>query len=232
MKQTQNTTSELTSVFSVPLVFARHPAPERMNQALRELFLRCMEEGDRYRNPEERVYRNKELWESNFSLFDWTEAPVQELKQFCLTQLYHTIGEINGYGVDTLEKMHYGLESWFHVTRRGGFFGTHNHPNNSWSGVYCVAHDGDDPNSDSGKLVFLNPHSTSTMYIDWATANLKPPFSRAPIKLRLQAGQLVLFPSWLEHEVLPYDGDDLRITVAFNARFRYTGEEVRPHRAI
>lgn len=227
MNRPETATVEIKPVFSVPLAFALHPAPERLNQALRELFVRCSEDGDKHRNPEERVYRNKALWESNFNLFNWSEAPVQELKEFCLTQLYHTIGEINGYAPETLQKMHYGLESWFHVTRRGGFFGTHNHPNHSWSGVYCVAHDGDDPDSDSGKLVMLNPHSTSTMYIDWATANLKHPFSRAPIMLRLKAGQLVLFPSWLQHEVLPYDGDDLRITVAFNARFKYTGSEVR-----
>src|SRR5699024_9532199 len=104
------------------------------------------------RNPDEFVYRNEELWESNFSLFNWPEPAVQELKQFCLSQLYHTIGEINGSGAETLQKMHYGLELWLHVTRRGGFFGTHNPPNHSWSGVYCVAHDGDDPDSDSGKL--------------------------------------------------------------------------------
>jgi len=230
MNDNPTTAAEIKSVFSVPLAFAHHPAPDGMNRNLRELFVRCTEEGDRYRNPDEFVYRNKALYESNFSLFEWPEPPVQELKQFCLTQLYQLIAEINGYPQETLQRMHYRIESWFHVTRKGGFFGAHNHPNHSWSGVYCVAHDGDDPESDSGKLVFMNPHSTSTMYIDWATGSLKFPFSRAPVMLRLKPGQLVLFPSWLQHEVLPYEGDDLRITVAFNARFKYTGEEARPHR--
>ena len=38
-----------------------------------------------------------------------------------------------------------------------------------------------------------------------------------------QPGQLVMFPSWMLQEVLPYDGDDIRITAAFNARFRLAG---------
>ena len=52
-------------------------------------------------------------------------------------------------------------DCWFHVTRRGGFFGLHNHPMASWSGVYCVEpgrHDADKP--DSGMLTFLNPATT------------------------------------------------------------------------
>jgi len=86
-----------------------------------------------------------------------------------------------------------------------------------------VRHDGDDPDTDSGKLTFINPNLASNMYIDVTTAKLKYPYSSAPIALRLKPGQLVLFPSWLLHEVMPYKGTTERITVAFNARFRYTG---------
>ena len=33
-----------------------------------------------------------------------------------------------------------------------------------------------------------------------------------------EPGQLVLFPSWLAHRALPYDGVAERIVVSFNAR--------------
>lgn len=36
---------------------------------------------------------------------------------------------------------------------------------------------------------------------------------------KLEAGQLVLFPSWLNHQVLPHQGDGERIAVAFNTWF-------------
>jgi uncharacterized protein (TIGR02466 family) len=217
---------QIISSFAIPIVMAHHPDPDDLNSKLRDLFAERAAEGDRFSNPEPRVRRNKTLFESRFDLFDWPEPCVQNLKEFCFAQLYHTIAELNGYDRPTLSKMQYGCESWFHLTRRGGYFAAHNHPLHSWSGVYCVRHDGDDPDTDSGKLTFINPNYHGSMYMDVANARLKRPFGGAPILLRLQPGQLVLFPSWLLHEVMPYDGETERITVAFNVRFRYTGEGV------
>ena len=51
------------------------------------------------------------------------------------------------------------------------------------------------------------------------------PYGMGNMSLRLRPGQLVMFPSWLLHQVTPFEpeGDGLRITVAFNARFRLDG---------
>jgi hypothetical protein len=42
-------------------------------------------------------------------------------------------------------------------------------------------------------------------------------------------GQLVLFPSWLAHQALPYDGALDRVIVSFNASVHRTGGD-RMHR--
>lgn len=218
-----STDTQIINTFATPLAVAHLPKPETLNQALRDLFVERAAQGERYSNPEPRVKRNKTLFESRFNLFDWPEPCVQTLKNFCMEQLFGVIRELNGYDDEMLKDIHYQLESWFHITTNTGYFAAHNHPNHAWSGVYCVRHDGDDPDSDSGKLTFINPNLASNMYIDVTTAHLKYPYSSAPIMLRLKPGQLVLFPSWLLHEVMPYEGNTERITVAFNARFRYVG---------
>ena len=215
--------AEIIHAFATPIGVTHLPNPEGLNARLRELFLQRETKGDLYANPEPRVKRNKTLFESRFDLFEWPEACVQELRSFCIGQLYQMFQSLNGYDTQQLQQMHFALESWFHVTRGGGYFAAHNHPNHSWSGVYCVKHDGDEEESDSGKLCFINPNLASNMYVDAANVRMKRPFSGAPLMLRLQPGQLVLFPSWLLHEVMPYEGTTERITVAFNARFRYTG---------
>lgn len=215
--------AEIIHAFATPLGTTHLPDSEGLNARLRELFLQRETRGDLYANPEPRVKRNKTLFESRFDLFEWPEACVQELRSFCIGQLYQMFQSLNGYDTQQLQQMHFALESWFHVTRGGGYFAAHNHPNHSWSGVYCVKHDGDEEESDSGKLCFINPNLASNMYVDAANVRMKRPFSGAPLMLRLQPGQLVLFPSWLLHEVMPYEGTTERITVAFNARFRYTG---------
>ncbi len=221
---------EISPAFAVPLVFAVMPDCDALNAELRELFL-ARSQDDSYSHPTPLVQRNAALFESNFRLFDWPQASVQKLRTFCLSNLYRAVGELNGYDMETLKRLHVATEAWFHVTRRGGYFGAHNHPLHSWSGVYCVSHGSDDPASDSGRLVMLNPFALGTGYIDMGSAQLKLPYGAAHRRYRLAPGQLVLFPSWLQHEVLPFEGDEPRITVAFNARFQLQGVQ-RPNLPI
>lgn len=217
--------TQITTAFAVPMAIAHLENCEALNAQLRELFLQCESRGAEYANPEPFTIRNKQLFESKFSLFDWPDEPVRKLRDFCYAALYGVIRELNGYSVEELKRLHIACESWFHVTRRGGHFGMHTHPMHSWSGVYCVKHDGDDPNSTSGQLAFADPHAAARSYVDMAVARMRPPFNAGGQRMRLVPGQLILFPSWLLHEVLPYEGDTERITVAFNARFRMEGVE-------
>jgi uncharacterized protein (TIGR02466 family) len=215
--------TQINMAFAVPLVTSQLEDYASLNEELRSLFLKLEQQGDKYRNPEPFVVRNKPLFESKFTLFDWQYDSVRKLRDFCYAALYGVIRELNGYQTDELKRLHIACESWFHITRRGGYFGAHCHPMHSWSGVYCVKHEDDDPNSDSGLLSFIHPNVAARAYIDMATSRMGSPFSLGDHRMRLKPGQLVLFPSWILHEVLPYEGDSERITVAFNARFRMEG---------
>lgn len=210
------------TAYAVPLVNVQLDEADALNAELRSFFLECESQGERYANREALVQRNATLFESAFNLFDWKHPAVTKLRDFCLASLYHGVGELNGYDQPTLARLHVAMESWFHVTRKGGFFGAHNHPLHSWSGVYCVCQEGDEADEHSGRLTFISPFAMNTMFVDMASHKLKPPFHAGSWPVRLNPGQLVLFPSWLLHEVTPFNpaDDGLRITVAFNARFR------------
>jgi len=211
---------QIAPFFAVPFGLARLDDPARLNSELRALFLQRAAEGTRHANPRPLTQRNAAVFESHFQLFRWTEPCIKELKEFCWRELMRMVGELNGYDTAKLERIQIYSDSWFHVTRRGGFFALHNHPMASWSGVYCVdpgKSDADKP--DSGLLSFVNPTITSAMYLDVATAGIRGPFSYSIRHLRLEPGQLVLFPSWVLHDVKPYEGEGERITVAFNCWF-------------
>jgi uncharacterized protein (TIGR02466 family) len=208
---------QIRALFPVPFGFEQHPNPGPLNAALRALFLAREKEGARYANPGPITLRNEGLFESTFHLFSWPEPEIAELREFCLSRVAQMVTELNGYDEATRRRLDLKTDAWFHVTRRNGFFGVHNHPLASWSGVYCVAagaHDADQP--DSGLLNFLHPHIGQAMYVDPGNERLKQPFGIQNFGLPLQPGQLVLFPSWLLHQVLPFFGEDERITVAFN----------------
>ena len=211
---------EVTPFFAVPFGFAKLENCAALNRELRELFMRRAAEGSRYANLRPLTQRNRQVFESEFQLFRWPEPCVQQLKEFCWSHMLQMIGALNGYDSATIARLLIYNDAWFHVTRRGGFFGLHNHPNASWSGVYCVdpgQHDADKP--ESGALSFVSPAVISSMYMDAATANLRDPFAPTIRALRLEAGQLVVFPSWILHDVKPFQGEGTRITVAFNCWF-------------
>lgn len=226
----RSTMATITTAFAVPIVIEQFENPAPLNAELRALFLQCEAQGTRFSNPDPFTHRNAALFESTFDLFDWEHPAVARLRDFCLGRLYHSIGELCGYDLAALQRLHIAHESWFHLTRRGGYFGVHNHPMHSWSGVYCVCQEGDEGNPHSGTLTFISPYASNTMFVDMASHQFKPPFQTGAIPTRLVPGQLVLFPSWLLHEVTPFEpaGDGLRITVAFNTRFRMEGIQKPP----
>lgn len=213
----------IQGMFPVPFAFDRHADPQRLNAALRALFLAREAEGARYANPTPFTLRNAALFESHFDLFAWPQAEIAELREFCLSRVARLAGELNGYDEATRARLRISADAWFHVTRRNGYFGVHNHPMASWSGVYCVSpgeHDAGD--ADSGALTFIHPHAAGAMYIDAGNEAMRPPFGIGNLSYQLGAGQLVIFPSWVLHQVLPFHGEGERITVAFNCAIAQT----------
>jgi uncharacterized protein (TIGR02466 family) len=213
--------SSLTVQPMFPVAFAleRHPAPERLNAALRALFLAREPQPD-VRNPHPYTERNAALFESRFDLFQWPQPEIAEVRELCLSRTLQLVQRLNGYSAEQTRALRLRVESWFHITRRNGYFGVHNHPNASWSGVYCVDGGRPDPGcEDSGQLSFLHPLAGSAMYVDVGNAELKPPFNVQHLGYVLRPGDLVLFPSWLLHQVTPFFGEGERITIAFNCAF-------------
>ena len=63
------------------------------------------------------------------------------------------------------------------------------------------------------------PRHWPDSYLDAANRRLRTPFALKPREMRLEEGQVVVFPSYVFHEVTPFYGRDTRITVATNCWF-------------
>jgi uncharacterized protein (TIGR02466 family) len=211
---------EISPVFAVPLAQDTLPDAEALNAELKALLLSREAEGKRYANPNPSLQQQPGVFESDFNLFAWPEQCVQRLRHFCWTALGKTLQDLNSYGPEEMQRLQIYSHTWFHVTRRGGFTILHTHPMASWSGVYCVAAgETSEDRPDSGVLRFHNPHHYSNYFLDPGNSRLRAPYHHGTWNVRFKAGQLVLFPSWLQHEVMPFHGNDERITVAFNCWF-------------
>ena len=111
---------------------------------------------------------------------------------------------------------------WFQVSNRGAFHDVHTHGNCSWSGVYVVQVDPEerrraDPvlGALNGVTRFYGPPFARLggAHVDAGNAYLQPPH----VDVDPVPGQLVIFPSWLAHQAMPYVGEADRVIVSFNA---------------
>lgn len=123
---------------------------------------------------------------------------------------------------------------WFQVSNQGAFHDVHTHGNCSWSGVYCVQVDAPAQRTlhptygvHNGCTRFYGPHFAQLggAHVDLGNAYLQPPHVEvAPVP-----GQLLLFPSWLAHQALPYGGELDRVIVSFNASVHAAAGSDRLH---
>ena len=104
------------------------------------------------------------------------------------------------------------IESWANVNRFGAYNSIHSHPNSRWSGVYYVT---SNPEASlehplSGRFEFIDPRpAQSVAYFGENAVDKK--YLINPV-----AGQLLIFPSWLQHQVHPNFDNQPRISIAFN----------------
>jgi len=103
------------------------------------------------------------------------------------------------------------LSAWANVNRRGDYNQLHTHPGATWSGVYYVDH-GEAHDAAAGTAIHLydpNPARANLFFPELSTSN---------IVFKPEPGLMILFPSYVPHEVPPHHGKRERISIAFNLR--------------
>ena len=111
---------------------------------------------------------------------------------------------------------------WFQMSNGGAFHDVHSHGNCSWSGVYCVQVDPQERRVShptygpaNGVTRFFGPRfeRLGGARIDMGNAYLQD----AHLDFDPVPGLLLIFPSWLVHQALPYGGEQERVIISFNA---------------
>ncbi|MEJ1096193.1 MULTISPECIES: putative 2OG-Fe(II) oxygenase [unclassified Pseudoxanthomonas] len=217
------TTNEIQAtvhpLYAVPMLQCSIADANRLNSELTELFLDLEREGDRHRDPIKRDTQYG-IFESNFFLHQRSEAPIRKLFEFVRASLHTFIQGINQFTDQEMSNIVLDMHSWFHVTRKGGFQSLHNHPNASWSAIYCVD-PGDASQPESGAVRFHDPRTGCDMYRDPSIERMQPPYRMGPWQLNHIPGQMLVFPSYLLHEIFPYTGERPRVVVALNSWCRW-----------
>lgn len=123
---------------------------------------------------------------------------------------------------------------WFQISSQGSHHDVHTHGNCSWSGVYCLQVDPPQVRCQhpvlgtaNGVTRFYGPYFNRLggAAIDFGNAYLQ----NTHLDVEPVPGQLVVFPSWLPHQAMPYQGVADRVIVSFNVSVHAAGGSDQLH---
>ncbi len=100
---------------------------------------------------------------------------------------------------------------WANVNYPGNFNRPHLHPNSLFSGVYWVK-----TPEKSGSLMLYEPRPGVHTTMPNRKEGKLPPELWREVHYQPKAGTVVMFPSWLWHEVRANESNQTRISVSFN----------------
>lgn len=192
-------------LFSTPLLRFRVQDHTALDAAL-------LVDGGKLRQQDEGVQKsNRAGWHSSGNLFDETAPAFQTLRQAAEKAVHEATRKVTSKVAP--ENLRLKIFAWMNMNPPGGFNAPHTHPGAHWSGVYYV-NQPDVETGNSGMIEFLDPRSDLPSWRLLKASAFRPKF-----KIRPEAGQMILFPSYLMHWVYPNESDEERVTVAFNATF-------------
>ena len=211
-------TQDLHALWATPMGVHQCTQAADINPLLVRVF-RAMRATDPTADPSASFYASQDDLLRRVSLPEW-----KTLIQFIVDSVRKTVVQANqGIWPDGAPGFHLALEGiWFQISNQAAHHDVHTHGNCSWSGVYCVQVD--EPalrtqhavlKATNGVTRFYGPHFNRLggAHMDFGNAYLQA----AHVDVDPVPGQLVVFPSWLPHQAMPYVGEADRIIVSFNA---------------
>jgi len=202
--QRSEASEKVVLAFPTPIYQFVRPDTEPVNRALLRLVLA------REKKAPSTARSNIGGWQSGHDLLNWPGPEIELLKKW----INDAFGEImKAEAGPEPFNCRLSVTAWANLNRHGDYNRSHIHGGNHWSGVYYVELGeavADRPLS--GAIEFIDPRPAVTVYDIPGIPQL------STWTIRPEAGMMLMFPSWLRHGVLPYEGTKERLTIAFNIR--------------
>ncbi|MCL6526738.1 MAG: 2OG-Fe(II) oxygenase family protein [Thermaceae bacterium] len=210
-------------LWPTPILVKRFEHSEAVNAELVRLFYQELEAQGGMRG---NVYSSRDDLLERYSspalqaLFGFVSSSVFEVAQAMNAPLWKRLG--------TGKLQMHVVGAWFQIQNRYGFHDIHNHGNCSWSGVYYVQIDPVGQRRQHPALGVLNGitrfYSQGLNLLGGAHMDMGNAYmQQSTFDVTPEEGVLVVFPSWLLHKAMPYDGEKDRIILSFNAQIHAEG---------
>lgn len=194
-------TAQFYNLFTTPIMIVDSLlADPGTNQRLRQLIM------DKRATHPGVARSNQHGWESDMDFHLWDDDAVRALQKGLHGMVLQLTARELGKDVNSIQLL-LKDSALANVGEKGAYHLPHIHRNCSWSAVYYV----DVPTADAdpgGQLDLLDPRTNPI---------IPGVHSRKQATtIRPRTGLAIVFPSWLEHWVRPWEGGAPRISVAWN----------------
>ena len=189
---------KINGIFPIPVYYTRRDSNLTPRE---EKEIRRIVKGGMYRNVSNSTSNNTDIF----------NGKLKEIKQFCEQQLKIYVEQV----INPKEKLDFYItQSWLNITKPGESHHEHYHQNSIISGVFYIATEEDDniafsdPNQKIKEVLKFEPKK----YDIWNSASWFFPAKN---------NGLILFPSWLNHQVVSNERATTdRISISFNTFVR------------
>lgn len=193
-------------LFPTLVVCVKFPDCAKVNEGLIKLARRLQEQDGKAKLNHN--CSGKNTWQSM--------RTVHELKDPAMKEWVESLNSLlNDWAKEILEEEGFTLgidSSWFNINPPGGENNPHIHPGSMWSGVYYV-----DKPEGSGNLQLYDPITQRH-----PLREPKNKTRKSMTSVQSETGGLIMFPAWLQHSVEVNPCKEDRISIAFNAVWRFT----------
>lgn len=207
------------SVWETQIFTVQNPLHSNIREPLLELIYNIRDQQKQAIESEVAPTAKHALDESTLDLLQRPEVVISELREFLEAMLVTVASAVNEpFWPEGAQAKADIVESWFHITKNGGYHDTHAHPNCSWCGIYYIDGGECDLHSRNGVNRFYDPRHGADQYLDAGTAYLN---GAGSWDFSAIEGQVVIFPSYLKHAAMPYFGQQDRVIIAFNSQVHF-----------
>jgi len=205
--------TEVEQHFPTVILSRQYAGTEAMNELLTSLVLRLETEA-RNVAPETSTVGG---FQTDNDLLTRSEPEIVMLRQMIQETLQEYLAKLfKAEGATRPRDFSPRLWGWGVSMREGDINTQHVHPNAKVSGVYYVsmppvAAKAKNKLKPEGAIIFVDPRPRAQMN--------RLPNQTTDVTVPPEPGQLIMFPSYYEHFVLPFRGPGVRICIAFNVAF-------------
>lgn len=164
------------------------------------------------------THSNDGGWQSAPNFLEWSGKEGRALTHAVIALANSTTLDFST-GRLTREPIDWRITAWANVNGSGNGNLPHYHPGAYWSACF-YADDGGIAGTDTlgGALEFYDPRGAlPLMYAPRVKMGIEGCIAAGLQERHFpETGQLVLFPSWLQHGVTRYRGNGTRVSIAFN----------------